>query len=107
MESNDHFEVSLDNFLNMGKPKVSAKSCVKEFPGTGLEDHGGKLWCTICSAEINFERKSTISNHLKSAGHLQKQSRKSLCTFENTLLNVSTYNNFLLKVHRPVQQGFS
>jgi hypothetical protein len=62
----------------MPKTKVSAKSRLKEFPGSCLVVRDGKLNCELCNKELDFLKKSTVEKHMSSASHRLKERKFKL-----------------------------
>jgi hypothetical protein len=61
----------------MPKVAVSAPQRVREFPNEGLVSENGKLSCKFCSTNLDYEKKSTVSDHCKGSRH-QKMKSKNL-----------------------------
>ena len=70
---------------------VNAFTTEKEYPGQFYVDNG-LLFCKSCCHSINYEKKSTIDDHLKSKKHLERK-RVSLASKETKRqLTIETAN---------------
>lgn len=62
---------------------VSAKDRVKQYsPGVLYED-GGLCFCAVCNRALDYTRKSTIDNHLKSDIHRHRKEQKDIDSEQN------------------------
>lgn len=55
--------------------KLSATQRAKDFAGEGMYADGNIMFCKFCTKSVDWKRKNTVDDHVKSFGH---QHRKKL-----------------------------
>jgi len=78
---------------------VTAAERLKQFPKDYYIDHG-MLMCLACEKAVDFQRKSSVTSHLKSDKHKQQQQKRKRAEEAK----VRTWNNFFC---RPIIESYT
>lgn len=62
----------------MGRQKATVQKRLRDYSDEGFESKNNRLWCSLCSTFLDFEKKSTIDNHVTGKVHLKFKSSANL-----------------------------
>lgn len=79
----------------MKKP-VSIRSRIEEYKDRGFHERKGKFFCKYCNVEVDYQKKSSIDQHIETMMHSNKEKKADIHCALSLTLRMKKMNLFMI-----------